>query len=79
MDVLTLMLILAGIAVSAISTICILVMLRQQKLIDAMTDKLMARDYGEYRRNKGMLMVEERESRRPMSFYDDPGIEDDVQ
>lgn len=79
MDVLTLMLILAGIAVSAISTICILVMLRQQKLIDALTNKLMARDYGEYRRHRGGLMVEERETRKPMSFYDDPGIEDEVQ
>lgn len=77
MDVLTLMLMLCGIAVSAISTICILVMLRQQKLIDAMTDKLMARDYGEYRRHTGALMIAERETRKPMSFYDDPGIEEE--
>jgi|HigsolmetaAR202D_1030399.scaffolds.fasta_scaffold104400_1 hypothetical protein len=78
MDALTLMLICAGITIAAISTVCMVVMVRQQHMIDVLTDKLMARDYGEYRRNKGMLMVEERESRRPMSFYDDPGIEEEA-
>lgn len=78
MDALTLMLICAGITIAAISIVCVVVMVRQQHMIDVLTDKLMARDYGEYRRNKGMLMVEERESRRPMSFYDDPGIEEEA-
>jgi len=78
MDALTLMLICTGITIAAISTVCMVVMVRQQHMIDVLTDKLMARDYGEYRRNKGMLMVEERESRRPMSFYDDPGIEEEA-
>ena len=49
----------------------------QQKTIDALTDKLMVRmGHREYR--EPMLMQEEKPKRKPMSFYDDPDIEDEA-
>lgn len=50
------------------------VILQQQRTIDRLTNKLMARDYGEYRR--GLMQPEkEREVRKPLSYYDDPSID----
>ena len=49
----------------------------QQKTIDALTDKLMVRmGHREYR--EPMLMQEEKPKRKPMSFFDDPDIEDEA-
>jgi|GEM_PF-5986158 len=49
----------------------------QQKTIDALTDKLMVRmGHREYR--EPMLMEEEKPKRKPMSFFDDPDIEDEA-
>jgi hypothetical protein len=48
---------------------------RQQRTIDRLTDKLMARDYGEYRRNALPLMREEPRTRKPQSWHDDPSVE----
>lgn len=54
---------------------------RYQKTIDRLTDKIMARDYSEYKRNSGKMVQVDDNARKPMSFYDDPGIatEEDVQ
>jgi len=49
----------------------------QQKTIDSLTDKLMVRmGHREYR--EPMLMEEEKPKRKPMSFFDDPDIEDEA-
>lgn len=49
----------------------------QQRTIDALTDKLMVRmGHREYR--EPMLMEEEKPKRKPMSFFDDPDIEDEA-
>jgi len=49
----------------------------QQRTIDALTDKLMVRmGHREYR--EPMLMQEEKPKRKPMSFFDDPDIEDEA-
>lgn len=50
---------------------------RQQQMIDRLTDKLMARDYGEYSRHKRPIEDDSKPSRKPMSFYDDTSIDDD--
>lgn len=52
-----------------------------QRTIDRLTDKLMARDYGEYKRHDHTLMREEKPGRKPISFYDDTSIDidDEVQ
>lgn len=48
-----------------------------QRTIDRLTDKLMAKDYGEYKRHEKTLMQEETPKRKPMSFYDDSHLEVD--
>jgi len=48
---------------------------RQQQTIDRLTDKLMAKDYGEYKRNNHITITDEKPQRKPMSYYDDPSIE----
>lgn len=53
----------------------VVLIFRQQRTIDRLTDKLMAKDYGEYKRHTSPLMREEPKTRKPQSFYDDPGIE----
>jgi hypothetical protein len=48
---------------------------RQQQTIDRLTEKLMAKDYGEYKRNNNITITDEKPTRKPMSYYDDPSIE----
>lgn len=55
------------------------VIAKQQRTIDRLTDKLMARDYKEYKSMTKPLMEDEKPRRKPMSFYDDPNIEDEIQ
>lgn len=47
---------------------------RQQQTIDRLTDKLMAKDYGEYKRNNNITITDEKPTRQPLSYYDDPSI-----
>lgn len=49
-------------------------MYRQQQTIDRLTDKLMAKDYGEYKRNNSIVITDDKPSRKPMSYYDDSSI-----
>jgi hypothetical protein len=49
----------------------------QRKTIDKLTDKLMAKDYGEYKRNNHITISDEKPQRKPLSYYDDPSIEVD--
>jgi hypothetical protein len=51
------------------------IMHRQQRTIDTLTDKLMAKDYGEYKRNNHITISDEKPQRKPLSYYDDPSIE----
>lgn len=48
---------------------------RQQRTIDTLTEKLMAKDYSEYKRNNHITITDEKPQRKPMSYYDDPSIE----
>jgi hypothetical protein len=50
---------------------------RQQRTIDRLTDKLMARDYGEFKRHEQKVMTEEAPKRKPMSYYDDDSVDTD--
>lgn len=50
---------------------------RQQATIDRLTDKLMAKDYREYVTMQPRESVPETPKRKPMSWYDDPNIEDE--
>lgn len=52
-------------------------MYRQQQTIDRLTDKLMAKDYSEYKRGNNVTITNEKPTRKPMSYYDDPSIEID--
>jgi hypothetical protein len=54
------------------------VVAKQQRTIDTLTDKIMARDYREYKSMTGQAMVEDKPSRKPMSFFDDPNIDEEV-
>jgi hypothetical protein len=47
----------------------------QQRTIDRLTDKLMAKDYNEYKRNENVTQPVETKMRKKQSFYDDPSIE----
>jgi hypothetical protein len=51
------------------------IMHRQQRTIDTLTDKLMAKDYSEYKRNNHITISDEKPQRKPLSYYDDPSIE----
>jgi hypothetical protein len=53
------------------------IMHRQQRTIDRLTDKLMAKDYNEYKRNENATLPIETKMRKKVSFYDDPSIEID--
>ena len=55
----------------------IFLLLRQQHTIERLTDKLMAKDYGEYKRHEKTVMREESRQRKPQSFYDDATVETD--
>lgn len=47
----------------------------QQRTIDRLTDRLMAKDYSEYKRNVNVTQPAETKMRKKVSFYDDPSIE----
>jgi hypothetical protein len=49
----------------------------QQRTIDRLTDKLMSKDYSEYKRNNHITIDDSKPQRKPVSFYDDPSIEID--
>lgn len=49
-------------------------MYRQQLTIDRLTEKVMAKDYGEYKRNNHITITDEKTTRKPQSFYDDTSI-----
>jgi large-conductance mechanosensitive channel len=51
------------------------VIIRQQRTIDKLTDKLMAKDYNEYKRGENVTQPVETKMRKKVSFYDDPSIE----
>ncbi|WP_214629998.1 hypothetical protein [Paenibacillus agaridevorans] len=54
------------------------VMWSQQRTIDRLTDKLMAKDYSEYKRHDKLTEVKEERARKPLSYYDDTSIEDET-
>lgn len=54
------------------------VMWSQQRTIDRLTDKLMAKDYNKYKRHDNGPMVTEERTRKPMSYYDDTSIEEET-
>lgn len=47
----------------------------QRKTIDRLTDRIMAKDYNEYKRNENVTQPNETKMRKKQSFYDDPSIE----
>lgn len=49
-------------------------MYRQQITIDNLTNKLMAKDYSEYKRGNNITITDEKPTRKPLSYYDDPSI-----
>jgi cell division protein FtsL len=49
--------------------------INQQKTIDQLTNKLMAKDYKEYVNLNKPKEQKPPPSRKPMSYYDDPSIE----
>lgn len=53
------------------------IMYRQQRTIDRLTDKIMSKDYGEYKRNNHITIDDSKPQRKPLSFYDDPSIDID--
>lgn len=53
----------------------VFIMHRQQRTIDKLTDKLMAKDYSEYKRGNNITITDEKPTRKAMSYYDDPSIE----
>lgn len=63
--------------VLGILVLCATVILIQQRSIDALTSKLMAKDYNEYKRNREPFQDtrDAPKPRKPMSFHDDPNIE----
>ena len=52
-----------------------LIISKQQRTIDRLTDKLMAKDYGEYKRLEKRTERQEEPKRKPLSYYDDNSIE----
>ncbi|WP_348624268.1 hypothetical protein ABFT51_07590 [Paenibacillus peoriae] len=48
----------------------------QQDTIRDLTNKLMAKDYGEYKAYQQPVVVDEKPKREPLSYHDDPDIED---
>lgn len=49
-------------------------MYRQQITIDNLTNKLMAKDYSEYKRGNHITITDEKPTRKALSYYDDPSI-----
>jgi len=66
---------LYGFTVLALIIFSAIVIVRQQQTIERLTEKLMAKDYAEYKRFAHAVEPKENPSRKPMSFYDDPGID----
>ncbi|WP_010276444.1 hypothetical protein [Paenibacillus senegalensis] len=53
-----------------------IVILKQQKTIERLTDRLMARDYKEYKTMTDAPKSVDEPKREPLSWYDDRDIED---
>lgn len=53
----------------------LVVIYKQQRTIDRLTDKLMAKDYREYVQYNKPVMQEEKPLRNPLSWHDDPNVE----
>lgn len=51
---------------------------RQQQSIDKLTDKLMAKDYNEYMRHEADDTMDDRPKRKPLSYFDDGGDEEEI-
>lgn len=66
-----------GAMIAAVVMFCGYVIIKQQRTIDRLTDKLMAKDYGEYKRLGRVEEREEKPKRKPMSFYDDSSVDPD--
>ena len=64
----------AMVCMSAIGTVAYLMVSTQQRTIDRLTDKLMARDYKEYSTMNAGPTEPEKPKRKPTSWYDDPSI-----
>lgn len=47
---------------------------QQQRTITDLTNRIMSKDYGEYRRLTATLDREEERKRKPQSFYDDTTV-----
>jgi len=50
---------------------------RQQRTIERLTDKLMAKDYNEYKRHERQVERKEEPKRKPLSYYDDGPLDTD--
>jgi len=72
---------LFGVMIGAVVLFCGYIIMRQQRTIDRLTDKIMARDYTDYKRHTAPMMREEPRIRKPQSWHDDPSVvvEDEVQ
>lgn len=66
-----------GLMVAALVLSLGFIIVRQQRTIDRLTDKLMSKDYSEYKRNNHITIDDSKPQRKPVSFYDDPSIEID--
>ncbi|ANY67306.1 hypothetical protein BBD42_13095 [Paenibacillus sp. BIHB 4019] len=62
---------------SVISFISYKIIIAQQRTINALTDKLMSKDYSEYKRFERHADRDNQPQRKPLSYYDDPSIETD--
>lgn len=63
----------------AIVSIMGYIMHRQQRTIEALTDKVMAKDYREYVSMQPKHAGPEKQRREPLSYFDDPELDDEVQ
>jgi hypothetical protein len=61
----------------AVVVIMAYIMHRQQRTIDTLTNKLMARDYREYASMQPKPEVKEPQKRKPLSWYDTADIDDE--
>lgn len=53
-----------------ISALVIVVIVKQQNTIDRLTDKLMARDYSDYKRHDIAEGPPKQEDKEPLSYFD---------
>lgn len=54
------------------------IMYRQQRTIERLTDKVMAKDYREYVTMQPQTEQPDKPTRKPLSWYDDPGMEEET-